>query len=202
MSALVSITICTSDRSIHRFTTLADAERFADTHRRQASPSRPNRAKGEVLRCVLAALAGSANDPDTAELSALLDLDPSEIRQPLAKAVFDGLVEITTRLSNNRRKYRITDVGRARLAATLAKTGSGPRPIRQIEQLLAWARTAGPQFVASAASEATHISPGWINALLRRAISDGLVDRCGKAPGNGGPWLYRLTDSGRTGAVP
>lgn len=197
MSALVSVTICTADRKIYRFDDLAEAQRFAEASHRQASKSRPTRAKGEVLRCILAALANSADDPDTAMLSALLDLEPCEVRQPLAKAVFDELVEISARLSNNRRKYRITDAGRARLAARPAQPGTGTRPISQLEQLLAWARTAEPRFTSDAAVSGTGITKGWINALLRRAVAEGHVERCGTAPGCGGPRLYRLTAAGR-----
>lgn len=197
MSALVSVTICTSDRSIHRFASLDEARQFSAARHRQESQPRANRAKGEVLRCILAALASSADDPDTAMLSALLDLDPSEVRQPLAKAVFDELVEISARLSNNRRKYRITDTGRARLAAASAKPGTGTRPISQLEQLLAWARTTGPSFTSDAAASGTGISKGWINALLRRAVAEGQIERCGTASGCGGPRLYRLTAAGR-----
>jgi len=197
MSALVSVTICTADRKIYRFDDLAEAQRFAEARHRQASKSRPTRAKGEVLRCILAALANSADDPDTAMLSALLDLEPCEVRQPLAKAVFDELVEISARLSNNRRKYRITDAGRARLAARPAQPGTGTRPISQLDQLLAWARNAGPSFTTDAAASGTGISKGWMNSLLRRAVAEGRIERCGAAPASGRPRLFRLTAAGR-----
>lgn len=129
-------------------------------------------------------------------LSALLDLEPCEVRQPLVKAVFDGLIEISAWLfSSSRRKYRITDAGRAACCST-AQPGTGTRPISQLDQLLAWARTTGPSRRMRSGAGAG-ISKGWMNSLLRRAVAEGRIERCGATRPRGRPRLYRLTAAGR-----
>lgn len=121
MSALVSITICTSDRQIHRFADFEAAEAFHRAHAKVggvgfAAPRKADhRQRGENRRAVLAYV-GANPDATAADLAGHIGRTVNVVNRIIEQLLSRGLVEVTRRGARGQRHYRLTDAGREEVA--------------------------------------------------------------------------------------
>lgn len=117
MSALVSITICTADRKIHRFADFEAAEAFHRAHAKVggggfAAPRKAShRQHGENRRAVLAYI-GNHPDATSVDLARHIERTVCVVTPLLTSLIGQGLVEIARRGARGQRHYRLTDAGR------------------------------------------------------------------------------------------
>lgn len=121
MSALVSITICTSDRQIHRFADFEAAEAFHRAHAKVggvgfAAPRKAShRQHGENRRAVLAYL-GAHPDATSGDLARHIGRTVNVVNSLIELLLNRGFVELTRRGARGQRHYQLTDAGRAEVA--------------------------------------------------------------------------------------
>lgn len=117
MSALVSITICTSDRKIHRFADFEAAEAFHRAHAKvggvgfAATRKSSHRQHGENRRAVLAYV-GANPDATSVELAGHIGRSVNVVNSLIEQLLNHGFVEVTRRGDRGQRHYRLTDAGR------------------------------------------------------------------------------------------
>lgn len=110
MSALVAVTICTAERQIHRFSTLAAADEFLSGRPATLRTSRKKKAP-EILVCLSQTVTADAGN-----LADALDSSVDCINPTLRQLVAKGHIEIVDTKAHGRRIYSITDAGRAFLS--------------------------------------------------------------------------------------
>ncbi len=112
MSALVAVTICTAERQIHRFSTLAAADEFL-SGRPATQTLRTSRKKKapEILVCL-----SQTARADAGHIADALDASVDCINPTLRQLVAKGHIEIVDTKAHGRRIYSITNAGRAFLS--------------------------------------------------------------------------------------
>lgn len=120
MSALVSVTICTADRQIHRFQDFESADRFSRSFfavggAALAAPRHTSvRKNGENRRLILEFLAKQSGT--TVDIAASMSRTVHVINKRVANLLVAGLIEVEKTGARGQRHYRITDAGRAEVA--------------------------------------------------------------------------------------
>lgn len=109
MSALVSVTICTAERQIHRFDTLEAAAGFLVT--RPSPQALLRNSRGSMAPSILACLA-KTSPADAGHVADALDTSIDSVNPVLRRLVTAGHIEIVDVKDRGRRIYRITSAGR------------------------------------------------------------------------------------------
>ena len=119
MSALVCVTVCTSDRKIHRFDTLDAAAHFVfgdkATTAAPKTKRKATRRHGENRRLALQLLAGTA-EASSVEIAAALGRRVDIVNSLIVALLDCRAITITRRGNRGQRWFALTDIGRAEVA--------------------------------------------------------------------------------------
>lgn len=183
--SLVHVRIVTSDRTIHHFDSLEDAERFHKT-----AAARGRAGHGEHRQVVLTALAVPDAEIDSPELADICDSSPDAINGVLRQMATDGVIEIASVEAHNRRVYRITPDGRQELADIAAGLPACPRQRRQAK-VITWMTRPGKEFWSGELEAAFGCSKSYASILIKQAVRDGVIRPSGDAIGRSHRQYYQ-----------